>query len=77
MSNEFSLTYVERLFLGALDGGRQPYRFAGSVLGAQMKPIAAVVGGFLKEAFKDHVGAPEGAPQLEKVVGPPYLLNKQ
>ena len=51
------------------DEGRQPSRFAGSVLGVQMKAIAALVGGLLEEAFKDHVGAL----QIEKVVGPLYL----
>ena len=35
----------------------------------QMKAIAGVVRGLLEEALKDHVGAP----QLENIVGPPYL----
>ena len=34
-----------------------------------MKAIASMVGGFLEEALKDHVGVP----QLENVVGPSYL----
>ena len=38
---------------------------------AQMKAISAVVGGLLEKALKDHVGVP----QLENVVGPPYLQN--
>ena len=34
----------------------------------QMKVIAAMVGGLLEEALKDHVGAP----QLDNIVGSPY-----
>ena len=58
--------FVEHLSFGASDGGKQPYRFETSVLGAQKKAIAAVVGGLLEEALKDHVGAP----QLANAVGP-------
>ena len=57
------LTFVERLSFGVSDGGRQPYSFAGSVLRAQVKVIAAVVGGLLEEVLKDHIGEP----QLEKM----------
>ena len=49
------MTFVKRLSFGASDGGKQPYRFAGSVLGAQKKAIAAVVRGLLEEALKDQV----------------------
>ena len=38
-----------------------------------MKAITAMVRGLLEEALKD----PIGAPQLENVVGPPYLQNKK
>ena len=68
MSRKCSLTFVGQLSFGGSDGGKQPYRFERSVLGAQ-KAIAAVVGGLLEEALKDHVGAP----QLANVVGPPYF----
>ena len=37
-----------------------------------MKAITGVVGGLLKEVLKDHIGAP----QLENIVGLPYLRNK-
>ena len=45
------------------------YRFKISVLEAQKKAIAAVVGGLLEEMLKNHIGVP----QLVNVVGPPYL----
>ena len=56
MSSEFLITFVEQLSFGVSDGRKQPYRFTGSVLGVQMKAIAAVVGGLLEKALKDQVG---------------------
>ena len=47
LSSDFSLTFVERLSFGASDARKQPYYFARSVLGAQMKAIAAVGRGLL------------------------------
>ena len=73
LSRKCCLTFVERLSFGASDGGKQPYRFEISVLGAQKKAIAAVVGGLLEEALKGHVDVP----QLANVVGTPYLRTKQ
>ena len=64
------MMFIERLSFGAADGGKQPYGFEISVLGAQKKAIAALVS---KEALKDHVGVP----QLANVVGPLYLRNKR
>ena len=40
---------------------------------ALQEAFSIVVGGLLEEALKDHIGAP----QLENVVGPPYLRNKR
>ena len=55
---------IKRLSFGALDGGKQPYRFAESVLRVQKKAITAVVGGLLEETLKAH----GGARQLKNVV---------
>ena len=56
---------------GASGGLKQLYRFKISDFEVQKKAIAAVVGGLLEEALKDHVGAP----QLANVVGPPYTFK--
>ena len=73
MSRKCCLKLVERLSFGVSDGQKQPYCFEISVLGAQKKAIAAMVGGLLEEALKYHVGAP----LLANIVGPPYLRNKR
>ena len=73
LSSKCSLTFVEQLSFGVSDGGKQPYRFAVSVLGVQKQAITAMVKGLLEEALKDHVGAP----QLANIVDPPHLQNKQ
>ena len=52
LARKCCLTFVERSSFGVPNGGRQPYRFKISVLRAQTKVIAAVVGGLLEKALK-------------------------
>ena len=65
------MTFVERRSFGASDGGKQPYRFQISVVGAQKKAIAAVVRDLLEEMLKDHVSVQQL--HVANIVGPPYL----
>ena len=51
----------------------KPNTFQKGFSNVQMKAIAAIVGGLLGEVPKDHIGVS----QLENVIRPPYLQNKQ
>ena len=51
LSSKFLLMFVERLFFGASDGGRQAYCFSASVWDTQVKAIASRVEGLLEEAL--------------------------